>query len=316
VRVALFANDQFGSYVLETVRTAPTKLVCVVGETRSVHGQLVRKLRQLRKRPHRVVREIRQRFAKDDISPAAWADASSPGLWELCRELDVPIYENYLLSRPSFARYLRSLDLDLILVTTFAVILSRGVIDVPARGVVNLHFSLLPAYRGLTPEICCLLDGMTQTGVTVHFIDDGIDTGKIIEQRQVSIAPDDDLFSLQAKLFPLGRDLVRSVLSSFATGSVEARPQDESQATSCRLPAGFNAISCNMPGTRIRNILRACLGTPFVPYVERNDGRRIYLLDAEFVSEPNRSEAPGVIRLSCTDGELIVRRAWMSGGEL
>jgi len=287
VRIALFANDQFGSYVFDTVRAGPGELVCAVGETSSLVGRATGRLRRLAARPSRLLGMIRGRFARDAEPPrdnSRSPAAGLPPLAEACSAHGVPFFEDYLLRRPSFAQTLRSFDLDLILVATFGAILGPNIIATPSRGIVNIHFALLPKYRGMTPELCALLDGAMETGVTAHFIDEGIDTGDIIAQRRVAIDRDHGFADLQAALYPLGRELVGEVLASFEAGPVEARPQDESAASMCRLRAGFRAISpTETPAAEIHNILRACLGTRLPPYVVQDDGQHLYLLEAEFI---------------------------------
>ena len=326
MRVALFASDGFGGYVFDTVReAADVDLVCVVGDTVSTRGRLERKLRAIARRPSRALRTIRKALHKDlDPPPPPSMRAASqqkhPGLAELCARHDIPFHEDYELAAGAFARHLHSLDLDLIFVATFGALLSSKVLAAPKRGAANLHFALLPQFRGLTPEMSCLLEGSAQSGATVHFIDEGVDTGDIIAQRAVDVAPDDDFRALQAKLYPLGRDMIADALQAFVKGPVEARPQDETQASKCRRPRGFNAILPDeTPPDRVRNILRACMATRYTPYVPQEDGSRLYLLDAEWIDAGKSNDAPTagiVLRIPCAGGELLVRRAWQRGREI
>lgn len=322
MRVALFANDAFGSYVFDAVRDAPCELVCAVGETASGKGRAIRKLRALRRRPSRLFDMIRARLSPEPTPPREPSRSPAAGLppvHERCAALGIPFFEDYRLAQPAFAGVLAGFDLDLILVTTFGAILRPHILAVPRRGTVNFHFALLPKYRGLTPELCCLLDGARETGVTAHFIDEGVDTGPIIKQARVTVGDRDDFAALQQALYPTGRALVAEVLEAFAAGSVTATPQDESAASLCRLPSGFQSISTtDTPGARIHNVLRACLGTRFPPYLEPGPGQshRTYLLDAEFVHGTDAVVPDARRAIRCRDGVLLARRTWDQGGGL
>ncbi|MCB9890600.1 MAG: hypothetical protein H6832_08630 [Planctomycetes bacterium] len=319
MKLALFANDAFGSYVFDTVRDSDVDLVCVVGETKSTAGRLRKKLRRYKKRPKNAWRDLIARFRqrptpepprRSGRSPAA----GLPSLRERSEQAGIAYFEDERLATLAFASTLRELDIDLVLVATFGAILRPHIIEVPRRGVVNIHFALLPAYRGMTPELCCLLDGATETGVTAHFIDEGVDTGDVIEQRRVPISPNDGFADLQAKLYPEGRELVRSVLARFAAGDVEAVPQDDSKASKCKLRRGYREISLeHTPGPKVHDILRACLGTRHAPYIIQKDGSRLYLLDAEFVPDADAAQytsARDTMTYACKNGMLVVREAW------
>ncbi|MCA8970190.1 MAG: hypothetical protein KDC95_10415 [Planctomycetes bacterium] len=322
MRLALFANDAFGSYVFETVRESDLDLVCVVGETKSAAGRLRKKLRRYKKRPKNAWRDLTARFRQRPVPepprrPGRSPAAGMPPLRERAEQAGIAYYEDERLASLAFASTLRELEIDLVLVATFGAILRPHIIDAPSRGVVNIHFALLPQYRGMTPELCCLLDGASESGVTAHFIDEGVDTGDIIEQRRVPVAPNDGFADLQAKLYPEGRELVRSVLARFAAGNVEATPQDDSKASKCKLRRGYREISLeHTPGSKIHDILRACLGTRHAPYIVQQGGDRLYLLDAEFVPRQDADRltsgqpGKGATTLACKDGVLVVRESW------
>lgn len=105
--------------------------------------------------------------------------------------LGVPVYEDLKLKEPNTIKLMRSLQVQLIIVSTFNQILPKNIISLPRLGVVNLHLSLLPRYRGATPTVWALINGETVTGVTDHFIEnEDIDRGKIICQKTIPIDPD------------------------------------------------------------------------------------------------------------------------------
>lgn len=309
MRVALFANDSFGSYVFDTVCSGPAEIVCVVGETQTLRGRARRKLRKLARRPSTIFRILKPRRSPGVTSSFSRRSIHNVRpLTELCKLNDIPFFEDVELATGRFARLLESLRIDAILVATFGSIIDSRVIAIPNRGIVNFHFSLLPKYRGMTPEICCLLDGAETTGITAHYIDDGIDTGPIIAQRTVKIEVGDDFLSLQRKLYPQGRKLVADVLRLLNKCQVSATPQIHSDATVCRLPAGFPRIRPrDMNGDEAQRILKACKGSRYTPFVDMDGSKRIYIIDADVVGE-SASVEEGSMYLQCRDGVGIAAR--------
>jgi methionyl-tRNA formyltransferase len=95
---------------------------------------------------------------------------------------------------------LKTLQIDLIVVCHFQKILKRELIELPMLGSINLHPSLLPLYRGMAPQHWPIINGDSETGITVHFIDDGVDTGDIILQKKISIGEDTYVFDLQNQM--------------------------------------------------------------------------------------------------------------------
>src|SRR5207253_7509306 len=92
-------------------------------------------------------------------------------------------------------------------------------------GFLNIHFSLLPAYRGAAPIQRALMNGETKTGVTLFWLDEGMDTGPIFTQKSLAIGEEDDAESLRAKLVPLGVEALKQVLEKVSKGSMVRNPQ-------------------------------------------------------------------------------------------
>jgi methionyl-tRNA formyltransferase len=108
------------------------------------------------------------------------------------------------------------------------------VLNIPPRGCLNVHGSLLPRYRGAAPAAAAILAGETETGVTLMQMDEGLDTGPILARATCSIAPDDTMATLRDRLCRLGADLLLETLPRWLAGEVVPQPQDESQASYCR----------------------------------------------------------------------------------
>jgi methionyl-tRNA formyltransferase len=134
-------------------------------------------------------------------------------------------------NRASFVSAVRARHIDLIVVAGFARILKASVLGAPRLGCINVHPSLLPAYRGPHPVYWALANCERVTGVTVHYMDLGIDTGNIILQREVPIIPDDTEASLHPRLARVAASLLGESIALLAAGTAPSIPQDESRAT-------------------------------------------------------------------------------------
>ena len=122
---------------------------------------------------------------------------------------------------------LRDLKPDVIAVVAYGRILPQRVLDIPARGCVNIHASLLPQYRGSAPYQWAVLDGLTETGVTAQYMALKMDAGDIIDVARTPIGPDETAGELLERLAVLGADLLSRVLTRFVQGDVAGVPQNE-----------------------------------------------------------------------------------------
>jgi methionyl-tRNA formyltransferase len=132
---------------------------------------------------------------------------------------------------PSFQTQLADLQPDAIVVVGYGRIIPQWMIDLPKLGNLNVHASLLPKYRGAAPVQWAIAQGETVTGVTTMRIDAGLDTGDILLQREIPIAPEDTADTVAPKLASIGADLMVETLRALAGGTLRARPQDHSRAT-------------------------------------------------------------------------------------
>lgn len=128
----------------------------------------------------------------------------------------------------NFLSELKALNANLQIVVAFRM-LPRAVWQMPKYGTFNLHASLLPNYRGAAPINWAIINGETKTGVSTFFIDDKIDTGDMILQKEVKIDPDENAGSLHDKLMDLGSKLVLKTVSLIEKGDVETTPQKETK---------------------------------------------------------------------------------------
>ena len=132
---------------------------------------------------------------------------------------------------PEFMNKLKQLNPSLIVVVAYGQIFSRTLLDIPSRGFINVHSSLLPAYRGAAPINRSLINGDTETGVTIMLLDEGMDTGDILLQGATSILADENASMLHDRLAGLGAKLLGKTLDMLRSGSWSPVPQNHEQAT-------------------------------------------------------------------------------------
>jgi len=155
----------------------------------------------------------------------------SPPIKLLADELGLNVIQPEKLRAPEAMNQLRLWSPNLIVVAAFGQILKPDVLALPPHGCVNVHASSLPRWRGAAPIQAAILAGDVETGVTIMSMDQGVDTGAIINQRTIKIEDDDSAGSLSKKLSHLGADLLIETLPRYLSGELNPQPQDESKAT-------------------------------------------------------------------------------------
>ena len=145
--------------------------------------------------------------------------------------LGLPVLQPERMRRPEAVAELATYAPDLIVTAAYGQILPKAVLDLPRNGCVNVHGSLLPKYRGGAPIQRCIINGEKETGVTLMYMAEGLDTGDMISRVVVPIEDEDTSGILFGKLSLAGRDLLKSEMPRLAGGRLSATPQDDSEAT-------------------------------------------------------------------------------------
>ncbi len=178
------------------------------------------------------------------------------------RLISLPLLQPQSLNDPSFRETLLTLNPDLFVVVAFRI-LPPTLLDLPRRGAINLHASLLPAYRGAAPIQWALINGETKTGLTTFLIEPKVDRGAILLQEKVPIAPEDNYGSLTERLSTLGADLVLRSINGWEAGWIIPQPQDHSQATAApKIKLEHRQIDWSLPALRINNLIRGLAPHP------------------------------------------------------
>jgi len=200
VRVVYFGTPDF----------AVPSLRALVGEGFDVVGVVTR--------PDKPTGRHRSKATPSAVKVAALAD-------------DLSVLQPERPSEPDFLATIRALAPDLSIVAAYGHILPQALLDVPARGSVNVHASLLPALRGAAPIQRAILEGLTETGITIMQMDAGMDTGPILHQVATPIAPDETGGELTERLAELGAEALIEALTLMDESGLEPRPQDNAKAT-------------------------------------------------------------------------------------
>lgn len=167
------------------------------------------------------------------------------------------VLEPLKIRQPEFIDTLRGLSLEAMVVVAYGKIIPQAIIDIPPLGIVNVHFSLLPAYRGAAPVEWAVANGETRTGVTTMRIDAGLDTGDILLQRETGIGPEETAAELTRRLALMGADLLVETLDGLRAGTLTPRPQDHARATYApMLTKEDGRIDWSWPAAKIHNRVR------------------------------------------------------------
>lgn len=190
---------------------------------------------------------------------------------------------------PEFQQRLRELGPDVASVVAYGKILPAEVLDIPPSGFVNLHFSLLPAYRGAAPVQRALMDGVDKTGASVMVLTEGMDEGPLLGSAAVDVLDDDTSGSLGARLAEIGAPLLVERLKMYVDGSIEPQEQDHDSATYAPKISGEEArIDWTRPAQAIRNQIRGLNPAPGAWTTLR--GNRVKVLRAESYEPRNPYE--------------------------
>ncbi len=194
---------------------------------------------------------------------------------------------------------LRTPSYDLFIVVAYGKILPQVLIDIPKLGTLNIHYSLLPRWRGATPVEAAILHGDTETGVSIQKMVFKLDAGPIIAEEKIPIAFDDTTQSLRAKLIPIGAELLTKVITALQSSPVspaaihplhwrgegqnlEYREQDESLSTHCSKTKKEDALVTLDEDPRILwNKYRAYHGWPCIYFMD-TEGKRVKITSARF----------------------------------
>ncbi|UYZ63666.1 methionyl-tRNA formyltransferase [Hymenobacter weizhouensis] len=219
----------------------------------------------------------------------------------------LPVLQPTNLKDPAFQEELRSYAADLQVIVAFRM-LPEAVWNMPPRGSINIHASLLPQYRGAAPINWALIYGDTQTGVTSFFLRHEIDTGNLIYQDAVDIAPEDDFGSLYEKLKIAGAALALRTVQAIAAGTAPSIPQPElpELRPAPKLTKETGRLDFTQPALALANLVRGLSPIP-TAFTQLPDGRTLKVFKARPAADEETANGPGGVGSWHTNGRTYLR---------
>ncbi len=188
--------------------------------------------------------------------------AASP-VKEAALRLGLEVHQPERVRRPEVVEQLRALQPEAMVIVGYGQIIPQAIIDIPPLGIINVHASLLPKYRGAAPIQWAIANGESRTGVTTMRIDAGLDTGDMLLKWETEIGPQESAVELGQRLAIAGADLLVETLAGLAAGSIRPQPQDHSQASLAPiLKKEDGRIDWSWPAQKVVNRSRGFLPWP------------------------------------------------------
>ncbi|MCK5248040.1 methionyl-tRNA formyltransferase [Candidatus Bipolaricaulota bacterium] len=208
------------------------------------------------------------------------------------------------INDPEAVEILRDISPDVIVVASYGQLLKAVVFDLPQLGTINIHASLLPAYRGAAPVNWAIMHGEARTGVATFFIEKGLDTGDVLMMDTIDIGPDETAIELEDRLANLGADVILKTLQGLANGSLIATPQPtDGVSLAPSLTRENGHIDWCQPAAQIHNLIRGMLPWPGA-WTTLGD-HRVKIHRARLTDMATGVLQPGVIGPSETNRLLI-----------
>ncbi len=248
-------------------------------------------------------------FTQPDRPKGRGQKDAMPPVKEAALRLGLPVYQPERVRRPDVVDQLRQMAPEVMVVVGYGQIIPRAILEIPPRGIINVHASLLPKYRGAAPVQWAIARGETRTGVTTMRINEGLDTGDVLLQWETEIGPQENAVELGARLAEAGAELLVRTLDELA--SIRPEPQDDAQATLAPiLKKEDGKIDWQLPASEILNRIRG-----FEPWPGGYGFLRRQRLQIAKAVRGGLTLPPGALRVAnhklyagCGDGESIELR--------
>lgn len=242
----------------------------------------------------------------------------SPAVKTAADALGLPVVQTATLRDPDIRQRIIDLAPELVVVAAFGMILGRWILELPVRGCVNLHASLLPTYRGANPIAAAIAEGEGETGVSLMKMDRGLDTGPVYATMSTPILPDDTTESLTPRLADIAGELLAAHLPALLAGSIEAAPQEPGATLTRLMTKDDGWLDFSRPAIELERHVRAMWPWPRA-WTTTASGERIQVHAAAVVS--GIREAAGTVlhrerRVLVATGEdaIELRRVQFPGG--
>lgn len=237
---------------------------------------------------------------------------------KLALEENIPVFQPMKI-RKDFEK-LKNLDIDLIVTCAYGQIIPKEVLDMPKYGCINVHASILPKYRGSAPIQWCLFNNDDVTGVTIMYMDEGMDTGDIIKIKEIPILDSDNVGTLHDKLSKLGCDLLLEVLPTIFNKTNDRIKQGNNYTMAPMIKREDERLDFNEEGKKIIGKIKGLNPWPLANIIINN--QEIKVLEAEFVQK--KVDNTGIIKeidkknlgITCKDGIIYLKKIKPSGKKI
>lgn len=237
---------------------------------------------------------------------------------KLALEENIPVFQPMRI-RKDFEK-LKNLDIDLIVTCAYGQIIPKEVLDMPKYGCINVHASILPKYRGSAPIQWCLFNNDDVTGVTIMYMDEGMDTGDIIKIKEIPILDSDNVGTLHDKLSKLGCNLLLEVLPTIFNKTNDRIKQGNNYTMAPMIKREDERLDFNEEGKKIIGKIKGLNPWPLANIIINN--QEIKVLEAEFVQK--KVDNTSIIKeidkknlgITCKDGIIYLKKIKPSGKKI
>ena len=238
---------------------------------------------------------------------------------EFALENEISYIQPSSLKDESVYNKLKEIAPDLIVVVAYGKIIPKNIIDLPKLGIINVHSSILPKYRGASPIHSALINGDDKTGVSIMFINEGLDTGDVLKIITTDITEEDDLGTLTERLAKLGSDALSHVVPTLIDKTYVATKQDDSLATLVKpIKKEEMKIDFSKTNVEIFNLVRGLSPSPCAYTIKNGENIKIYKV--EKIDKDYQKPFGTVVELtkkgpiiSCKNGGILITSAKFEG---
>jgi len=266
--------------------------------------------------------EIMAVVTQPDKKKGRKQEVSCSPVKELAMRHGIEVLQPKKVKEPSFLALMNEMKPDAIIVAAFGQILPKALLDIPEYGCINVHASLLPKYRGAAPIQYAILDGESETGITIMYMDVGIDTGDIILQEKLAIEPDETGGSLFEKMAALGSGLLLEALEQIENGTASRIKQDDEKATYVKMiTKEMGRLDFSQPAVKLERMVRGL--DPWPSAYTFIDGKNLKIWKAEVENDDDASagKKPGevielrkdAIVVKTGEGKLLIKELQLEG---
>lgn len=244
-----------------------------------------------------------------------------PPVKVLAQEKGIDVFQPDSMKTDEAFETISKYEPDLIITAAYGKILPLRVLNIPSLGCINVHASLLPKYRGAAPVQYAIMNGDAVTGVTIMEMDEGMDTGAMIDKVEVPIDDKIDTETLMAQLAVAGSKLLIDTLPKYLSGEIIAKAQDNNEATICgQIKPDQGVIDWNLDAKKIHDMVRALTNWPGASTLL--DGNKLKIYKTHLVDEVLDGKPGEIVKahkkdlfVKCGEGVIAIDELQTAGGK-